>query len=95
MTTSKEEALQARIDELEARIAANKTAPEFSSVFIHPEGGKKTGFISWSGLSETKKFLESKANPLLMWLLDVEEKETFTSREFHEALEKALTVLSR
>ena len=88
MTTSKEEALQARIDELEARIAANRTTPEFSSVFVNTKTGEP---LLWDSLSETKRHLEKEGvlDPIRVKAAS----ETLTSEQFHNSLTSILREL--
>ena len=91
MTTTTEleqklEKLEHENEVLKARIAANKSAPEFSAFFVN---AKDRTPIKWNHLSETKRFFEQKHQELLTSLLD--DEATATSKEFHEALIKALT----
>jgi len=89
MTTTTEleqklEKLEQENEVLKARIAANKSAPEFSAVFVD---AKERSPMKWKNLSETKRHFEQKQPELLKRLCENVGTESLTSKEFHRALE--------
>ena len=83
-TDATTEALKAEIERLKEQIAANKSAPEFSAVFVD---AKERSPMKWKNLSETKRHFEQKQPELLKRLCENVGTESLTSKEFHRALE--------